>query len=272
MKPFEVKGSKVLVFGDWHMDINWVKTILEKEKGNFDQIISLGDEVDSFFQYPVVGSIYEVVDFVKELIDQKYGPYYQLIANHTSPILESYKFDYKSQNPKRLQTACSGYTRNKSKEWNKRFNKEYWLKFEPFCVCNGFILSHAGITQKYWNFDQSVDKNLDDLYTEFSNSIKKLLNTKEPIDRFFDCGFERGGNETVGGPTWLGWECFADCLPLKQICGHSESYNHIRKVGRSYCIDGSRTTYAILHDDGKLDLKSTKESFALSVDGKTIQF
>ena len=273
MKPFEVKGSKVLIFGDFHQDINWVKTILEKEKGNYDQIINLGDLMDSFYSFPVVATAWEVADFTKELIDGKHGPYYQIIGNHDSPILESYKYNVKYQNPKFLFTACSGYTKNKSKDFNKQFSKEYWAKFEPFAFCNGYLLSHAGIVgTKFWDYNKNIDDNLDNLYTEFKKSILDLLNTKNVAGRFFDCGFDRGGKEVIGGPTWVDFDSLLDDSSLPpQITGHSESFNNIRKQGRNYCLDGARTTYVILHDDGKLDLKSTRNWFHYSVDGKTTE-
>ncbi len=273
MKPFELNCKSALVFGDPHMDINWVKNILEKEKGNFDQIISLGDEMDSFKQFPLVAPVWEVADFVKELIDGKFGPYYQILGNHLSPILESYKYNVKYQNPKFLYTACSGYTKNKSKDFNKQFSKEYWSKFEPFAFCNGYLLSHAGIAgTKFWDYNKSKDDNLDSLYSEFKKSILDLLNTKNVAGRFFDCGFDRGGREVIGGPTWQDWSSLLDDSSLPpQIVGHSTAYNNIRKQGRNYCLDGTQTTYAILHDDGRLDLKSTKNWFHYSVDGKTTE-
>ena len=269
MKPFEVKGSKVLIISDIHQDINWVKTILEKEKGNFDHIIWLGDFWDSFKFYPEVETAKNTAKFVVDIVDGKYGPSSLLLANHDCAYYEAHKYSSKFQSPKHLYNMCSGFTKSKSVEISKILKLQHWQQFHLFYTCNGYFISHAGLAQKFWNYYISKEENYDRLW-EKSEEALKLINVCS--HEILEPGLARGGKQIVGGLTWLDESEFIDFEECDaQIFGHSTSYNHIRKINRSICLDGTQTTYAILHDDGHLDLKSTKNWFHYSVDGKTIE-
>lgn len=253
-----INSKSCLLITDPHQNISWVKSILEKEKGNYDYIIFGGDFFDSFYSYPVVASVGQTADFVLEVLNGKYGPATVLNGNHSSPYMESRKSVMGYHSPKYLYTKCSGYTNNKSKDINKILSDEHWIKFEPFCVCNGYLISHAGFAKKFWNDDLNTDENLTSLYKEGKKGIFDLLYTKNTPGRFYDLGFARGGRDTVGGVFWLDWDCeFLDYKEIgPQIVGHSSVFNCIRKKDKSYCLDGMQTTYAILHDTGQLELKS----------------
>ena len=70
------------------------------------------------------------------------------------------------------------------------------------------------------------------------------------------CGPVRMGNEPVGGLTWLDFNHeFEDTLPVKQICGHTGGKT-VRRKGRSYCIDGHQSSYALIARDGTATFKS----------------
>lgn len=260
MKLFEVKGSKVLIIPDFHQDINWVKTILETEKGNFDTIISLGDEFDSFKSFPEVETVKNTAKSIIEFQEGKYGPYFGLMANHTCAYYEAHKYSSVFQSPKHLYNMCSGFTKSKSVEISKVLKLQHWQQFHLFYTCNGFFISHAGLAQKFWNYYISKEENYDRLW-EKSEEALKLINASS--HEILEPGFARGGKETVGGLTWLDFsDEFIDFEEVgPQICGHSSEYNLIRKKGYSWCLDAMQTAYAILHDDGNLELKSVLPSF-----------
>lgn len=270
MKPFEIKSKSCLLIFDWHQDVNWVKTIFEKEKGNYDYIIWGGDEFDSFKSYPEVETVKNTAKFVVDIIDGKFGPSSLILGNHSACYYEAHKYSSVFQSPKHLYNMCSGFTKSKSVEISKVLKLEHWQKFHLFYTCNGFFISHAGLAQKFWNYYISKEENYDRLW-EKSEEALKLINARS--HEILEPGFARGGKQTVGGLTWLNWEDefvdFSEINPM--IVGHSTSFNHIQKKGRSYNLDGTQTAYAILHDDGTLDLKSTRNWFHYSVDGKTTE-
>lgn len=51
-KPWEINADCVLVFGDVHQRVPWAKAVLDKEKGNYDHVVFLGDVIDTFESPP----------------------------------------------------------------------------------------------------------------------------------------------------------------------------------------------------------------------------
>lgn len=270
MKPFEVKAKNLLIVPDVHLDINWVKTILSKEQGNYDHIIWLSDFFDSFKSYPEVETSKNTAKFIIDIIEGRFGPSSLLFSNHDICYYEAHKYSSVFQSPKHLYNMCSGFTKSKSVEISKILSLSHWQQFHLFYTCNGFFISHAGLAQKFWNYYISKEENYDRLWNQCEEALK-LINAYN--HEILSAGFARGGRETVGGIDWLDWaDEFVDFSEIDpMIVGHSTSFNHIQRKGRSYNLDGTQTTYAILHDDGKLDLKSTKNWFHYSVDGKTTE-
>jgi len=269
MKPFEILAKSAIIIPDVHLDINWVKAILSKEQGNYDHIIWLSDFFDSFKSYPEVETSKNTAKFVVDIIDGKFGPSSLLLANHDCCYYEAHKYSSIFQSPKHLYNMCSGFTKSKSVEISKVLKLSHWQQFHLFYTCNGFFISHAGLAQKFWNYYISKEENYDRLHNH-CEEVLKLINAGS--HEILEPGFARGGRQTVGGLTWLDESEFVDFEEVgPQITGHNCHYNHIRKIGKSYILDGDQTTYAILHDDGKLDLKSTRNWFHYSVDGKTTE-
>lgn len=260
MKPFEIKAKAALLIFDPHQDINWAKTILEKEKGNYDYIIWGGDFWDSFKSFPEVETVKKTAKFVVDIIEGKFGPSSLLYGNHDLIYAEAHKYSSVFQSPKHLYNMCSGFTKSKSVEISKVLKLQHWQQFHLFYTCNGFFISHAGLAQKFWNYYISKEENYDRLW-EKSEEALKLINASS--HEILEPGFARGGKETVGGLTWLDFsDEFIDFEEVgPQICGHSSEYNLIRKKGYSWCLDAMQTAYAILHDDGNLELKSVLPSF-----------
>ena len=88
-------------------------------------------------------------------------------------------------------------------------------------------------------------------FFDFSISIKP--------SHLFGCGEARGGQLKAGGPCWLDFlEEFTDNEEIgPQLIGHTQNHNTIRFKGKSFCIDGGQTTYALLDSSGKIEFKST---------------
>lgn len=255
-KPYQINAESLLIITDIHQNLNWVKKILEDERGNYDHILFNGDWIDSYYQPPVIEGATETAKFLVDAINGKYGPASFNLGNHDAPVMESWRWNVKYSNKPQLLYACSGYTRSKSLNFNKEMTWENWRKFHVFHTFGGYVISHAGFSQPYWNDYLSTEDYLDRVWTETEVALDLI---SAQYSRWFAPGLARGGSsEVVGGPIWLDWSYeFVDMLPINQIVGHTTMPNTVRKKGNSYCIDGHQTAYAILKKNGELIIKST---------------
>lgn len=256
LKPYQVNASRAILIFDSHQNILWAKEIFEREKGNYDHIITGGDEFDSYKKFPEVAGIKETAQFVISLQEGAYGPITQLIGNHNIAYMECWAANSRYSHKHHIYNGHSGFTNSKSIEINKIFKWENWRKYQLFCEFGGYLISHAGFHPSYWNFYKTKEENLDALWDEADDALRAV--SIKP-SRFFGCGQVRGGQLSYGSPIWLDWEEeFVDNLELPpQIVGHTQAENTIRRIGRSYCIDGAQTTYALLSNDGKIEFKTT---------------
>ena len=93
IKPYEINANKLLCFGDAHQDIEWCKAILEREKGNYDHILFLGDMIDSYWSYPRVYTAKETAKFFNILQQGAYGPVSFVMGNHDCCVRECFPFN-----------------------------------------------------------------------------------------------------------------------------------------------------------------------------------
>lgn len=254
-KPYEIKAEKLLIITDVHQNINWVKNILETEKNNYDHVLFNGDWIDSYYEPPIIAGAEETARFVLAAINGEYGPASFNIGNHDLPVMESWKKNSTYFNKVPLLTACSGFTRSKSMNFNKVLKWSDWRKFHGFHTFGGYVISHAGISSLYWQSFATIEDNLNKIWNEIEQALD-LISLQ--YSHWFAAGFARGGPEVVGGPMWLDWnEEFMNNLPIKQIVGHTTELNNVRTIEDSYCIDAHQTAYALLNGDGKVEIKST---------------
>jgi hypothetical protein len=255
-KPWEFNGDRVIVFGDIHQRVNWAKEVLRYESGNYDKIVFLGDMADSHFTYPEVSGIRETAAFHRELVEME--DCLCLLGNHDAPLCETARLAQTFQHKRKIFNVCSGFTRSKSIEYAKEMTPDHWKKVKLFTVCNGWLLSHAGMPKWMWDMGHSMAYNEKTPYEIF----KQLwLESERALDRiafrpheFFRCGHLRGGDHERGSIIWADIQEFRDNLPLPQIFGHS-SNSYVRQIGRSYCID-TGLTYLLVNRDGSLEFKN----------------
>lgn len=260
IKPWNIAGQRVLVIPDCHQNIHWVKEVIEREKGNFDVIVFLGDFFDSIYTPPDVYTARNTAKFIIELIEGKYGNVKLILGNHDLAYLEAWKKTSKFKKPTTLLNFCSGYTNSKAVDINKNMDfNNHWRKFNLFLVVNGWLLTHAGIRANYWRPFITVGENLDKIYQEYEEAIT-LVNYQ--VNPLFVCGIESGGTARWGGPLWCRPNTFEDELPLPQIFGHTFSgKNQVKQLGRCFCIDGAQTVYVIINPDGALNFKSIDREY-----------
>lgn len=253
-QPWQIIGQRVLVIPDVHQSVEWATAILEREQGNFDHVVFLGDFFDSHFSPPQVAGSEATAEFVKRIIDGVYGPATLLIGNHDLPIMQGYRAcrAHKTPHP---SLVCSGYSSSTSKNAHKVLGWADWRRFELFKLVNGRLLSHAGFLGDFWVTGDTVENNLDALYRESQYALESI---ELGASRFWRCGDYRkdpdrkGPLIIFGGPVWCDIREFRDELPLSQIFGHSQKPNTIRQLGCSYCIDGGQSCYLLIEPDGSM--------------------
>lgn len=251
---FIIKDKKVLVIPDIHQNIEWAKAIIGLEIGNYDHIVFLGDEFDSFWGPPKVASVGDTARFVLEVQSGKYGPATQLLGNHNLSYMEAWRSASKFRNPKFLFNACAGYTNSKANEISKILTWNDWKKFKLFALCNGWLLTHAGLRANNFRPFLDAEKSLNVLNQEFNEAVNHINAFPHHL---FVAGRDSGGPAAFGGPLWLRPNYFEDNeIPYPQIFGHTHTGKGVAKqYGRSFCIDGGQTTYAIIKENGELELK-----------------
>lgn len=252
---WEIIGKRVLCISDIHQNLDWVAAILNAERGNYDHIVFLGDEFDSFWEPPKVASIKETANFIIEVQNGKYGPATQLLGNHNLSYLEAWRYSSKFRNPKFLFNACSGYTNSKSSAINTVLNwQDNWKKFKLFALANGWLLTHAGLRANNFRPFVSPEKSLRVLEEEFNQAINHVNVFPHHL---FACGPSSGGTAVYGGPLWCRPNEFEDELPYPQVFGHTHTgKNAAIQLGRCFDIDGGQSTYCIIYPDSRLELKS----------------
>lgn len=250
-KPWELNGENVLVLSDAHQRIDWVQAVLERENGNFDKFLFNGDMMDTHCPHEVPGAK-PVGKFYNWLLSN----HHVNLGNHELPVMESRFRNKVFSKKKNLFYHCSGFTNNRSIDFNKGIELEQWKTATIFRVVNGWLVSHAGFHPKYFMPFMSLEENLSRLWTEAKQALE-LMHIQ--FHNLFTVGGARSGakheKHIVGGPLWLDWSNFIDELPLPQLVGHTHKENTIRKIGRSYNID-TGSAYALISKDGAITFKS----------------
>ena len=252
-KPYNIEAEKLLCISDAHQDIEWCKAILEREKGNYDHILFLGDMIDSYWSYPRVYTAKETAKFFVALQNGAYGPASFCLGNHDAGPRECFTYNKKFSHKKHIFNKCSGFTNSKSIDFNKEFELENWQRFHLFYTYAGHLLSHAGLNPRFWNFYKSTEENLDTLWVETEEAL--ALISIAP-NKHFGAGYGRGGTEPTGGFLWQDFDTeFIDGVPLPQIMGHS-SNGAFRNVGNNWVIDTAQAGYILIDKTGKIEFKS----------------
>lgn len=253
---WEIQGRVLCIF-DIHQNIEWAKAVIELERGNYDHILFGGDFFDSFWEPPRVSSVEETAKFVLEVQAGVYGPATCLLGNHDLTYLEVWRSTHLNRNPKYVLNYCSGYTNSKANKINKILTWTDWKKFKLFALCNGWLLTHAGLRANNFRPFMDPKKSLDVLEQEFNEAINHVTAFAHHL---FAVGMESGGRCAFGGPLWCRPDTFEDELPYPQIFGHTHTgKGHVKQYARCFCIDGGQTTYAIINTDGKVNFKSARK-------------
>ena len=256
---------KTLIIPDVHQDIPWVENILKTEKGNFDEVIFLGDYFDAFKEKV---TIVKTLSYLKELAKSK--NYYFLLGNHDLAYLELLNLK-----GLRARLTCGGVTSQKlellrNSDFNEFVSNNCRLFIRRDVGKIPIVFTHAGIhphillRNRLTTFEKLCAK-----------ALNAILNGNLGLDLKYlvGAGLVRGGDQSYGGITWCDFSEFyyADFTDkFVQIFGHTGKTELARiSNGNHACIDGNQTIYAIL-DGVALTIKNINSAkFRVSIDLQT---
>lgn len=247
-------NGKILLIPDVHQDLSWANEILDRHDEEVDYIVLLGDYFDSF--NPKF-SVKETCVWLKQIKEKYKEKIIFLLGNHDLSYYEAC-FNKKD---KELINFASGFTNSKAEKIKKESMLSFFQECEPMVLCNGYLVSHAGISPNFWHPVLNKKEALLSIYCDLTQKI--LPNCHIFDNKLLGAGLSRGGSQTIGGIFWLDFhEEFTDDIPYPQIVGHTGSNDYeIRQCGRSFCIDGNQTTYALLTEENIIFKKENCLSF-----------
>lgn len=222
--------NRILVLSDLHLDWRRANQIIEKESGNFDFCLMLGDYFDSWYDTPEQNA-----EMAKWLVDKFNDKRFILLTgNHdVTPLYSS------------TYTRCSGNTQEKSEVINSVFSKvkgfrpEKYFKFFHYDNDRNILFTHAGLSCHYLESVAEFNpKNSEELIRWLTCKEVKLIQDlyNDRPNTLVCAGYSRGGRQSVGGINWCDWTEFKPIPFISQIFGHSV----LRKVGiidNNYCLD-----------------------------------
>lgn len=202
--------SKTLVVGDIHGKLDYLKKVL----GYSGPIVFVGDFVDSHDKKTIQDQV-ECIALVLDLVENSDGRVVSLIGNHEASYLWP-------------EQQCSGWTKAMSAHMitiRERILKSFLRMY----TTEGYLISHAGITEK-------------DLNRDWNNDYW-----------YFKVGEDSGGQK-LGGPLWLRpSEVYNNdtAYAPNQIFGHTPHKGVMHYGNNAYCIDNlDRNTQCVLIKDG----------------------
>lgn len=256
---------KTIVISDVHQRVNGIKNILETEK-DYDEVVFLGDFFDSFFEPPIVASFEETCEYLKHLVleHENKDKFHFLVGNHDMMYIFYNNKDSHSGVHQMNPYYCSGFTKNKVRKFRKSFydehlRDEFFLKnFKLAYKTQDYILSHAGIHERFIPAMKSFDKLFNDIIPDVWKNFRNFIYPNNWI--LSGAGYCRGGSCPVGGITWLDWNVeFQPSENIgRQIVGHTRRmepeclFEDSKK--ESWNIDTERHYGIII--DGKFKVKT----------------
>lgn len=202
-----------LIISDVHERLDRLDAALAGRIEKVDRVVFLGDWFDAFGAVDLrrVGQVCQFINgnihgYTFENPDEDYSnltiPATFLLGNHDC----HYFFRHDA-------FKCSGYNPQKQEVIDANVPdgiKEY---FRIYTRVGPYLVSHAGFTEATLQYArQEVE----------AEALRKAF--AGGFDPIFGAGYARGGNQPVGGPTWLDWNAeFQSIDDCPQIVGHTNS-------------------------------------------------
>ena len=132
-------------------------------------------------------------------------------------------------------------------------NREHWNALKYFQVAQGWWLSHAGVTRKW--FEHPVLGLTEQVVRDRIEHELKLLDAQQVPESLWAADHWRGGLYSQGGLLWCDWRSLHLLPNIKQIVGHTQhkrvqhrkSKNPVYAGGEAYCLD-THAQYIIINN------------------------
>jgi hypothetical protein len=252
---------KTLIIPDIHQDLAGLKKIFEIEKlESFDEIIFLGDWLDSFHEPPKVSSFKDTCLFLRDLVweNEKTGKMVFLVGNHDlAYIYNNKKGGYTSVAPS-ITYWCSGVTKSKIGTfrqvfYDKGLKDEWFVKnFKIAHRSQGWIFSHAGMVNRQIPYGHTVNQVIDEVIPDVWLNFRNVAYRQNAL--ISAVGVARGGQDNTGGLLWLDYYNEFSASPDigKQVFGHSyvpePTATALNTEYESWNLDTNLKDYAIIRD------------------------
>ncbi len=253
---------KTLVIPDIHQNIETVTRILRVE--SFDEVVFLGDWVDSHLEPPAVGSFRDTCEYLRHLLTEhpRRNCFVFILGNHDLQYIHLNNKPSTTSVVAETAYYCSGFSKSKAREWRRVFFDKGLkdpLFLEKFRLCHmsqGWTFSHAGIMDAHLPHNSDASSFVHIHARDAWNNFRQLTHPKNYL--LSDVGHYRGGSARLGGLLWLDWnrEFEASGLVGKQIVGHTTLLEPAFKGEggtESWNVD-TGTHYAMV-EDGELKVR-----------------
>lgn len=210
------KSYRTLVISDIHHRHVRAQSIIESVP--HDRVVLLGDYFDSHGDVNNVQSAVATAMWLRDYVvpNPKIVP---LIGNHCTQYLWQNNINFR----------CSGYSDLKNMAINGVLEPKHKTKFKVFHIEQGFVFSHAGLTNKLWK-EYSAKFNSDGFKDKLSFFEHVLSTTVEEAiiaanrgkeHQLFAAGWDRNGFARYGGINWVDWNNLSPINGINQFVGHS---------------------------------------------------
>lgn len=219
-----------LVCPDVHERLERLLSIEERFFSQADRVVMLGDFFDAFG--PVdLAKVGRVCGWINgHITDPKFT---FLLGNHCAHYLFGHP-----------NFKCSGYNNQKQDVIDANLPDGIREKFRIFTRVGPYLVSHAGFTEATLQYARP-EVEAEALRTALAGGF----------DSIFGAGYARGGNQKIGGPTWLDWDAeFEHIEDCAQIVGHTNGKDVRVRGGlaarhNSYCLDTALRHIAWVDED-----------------------
>ena len=254
-RPYLLQTARTLIIPDVHLDLPWLESLVEQERGEWDQCVFLGDYFDSYKRPAERATSGEIARWLVDFKAANPRQVHLLIGNHDVPYLEAIPGIWAGRSYVKLNHFCPGFSSDEAIAVSKVWDTAFMDHMRLFFMVNGHLISHAGLHPHFWRANHpGVDDPLEALEAHCQIALERMSDTRIP---FLSAGPGRFGPERFGGITWLDWNSeFQDDPELPpQIVGHTPDKIGIRFKGRSACLDGGQTCWGILHEKGETEAR-----------------
>lgn len=253
---------RTLVVPDVHHDLPWVGRIMEREYASVDRAVFLGDYFDAHRPECSAKRVCHTLAALHRGGPGGDGPEcIFLVGNHDLPYLalsrtHRHRPSAIPREPWAAPFGCSGFSKSRAQDFIRYADPGWAASLRLVHFEQGWLLSHAGVPAPMLPpVHSSADE--EGVRGALDAAAAAALHSAH-IDRdrpWFWCGPDRGGSDPYSGPLWQDWgRSFRDDLPWPQAVGHTSSREGARQRGRSWCLDGAQTTYAVI-EDGALEVR-----------------